>query len=153
MTDIKENVGFVVVDGNGALFGTLRGNTREILHRFSADLPKNNERGGQSFLSFARLQMKKRQEYLRKTAELATQFYIDPSTSQPNVSCLILAGSADFKIQLGQSDMFDDRLGAKILDVVYVSHGGENGFNEAIEVSSEIRKYSAFKQFQKVQCF
>lgn len=33
--------------------------------------------------------------------------------------------------------MFDTRLGAKILKLVDVSHGGENGFNQAIEVSSE----------------
>ena len=45
--------------------------------------------------------------YVRKTAELATQFYINLGTSQPNVAGLILVGSADFKIELSQSDMFD----------------------------------------------
>merc|ERR1740130_1099167 len=29
--------GFIVMDGNGSLFGTLAGNTREILHKFSVD--------------------------------------------------------------------------------------------------------------------
>lgn len=33
--------------------------------------------------------------------------------------------------------MFDKRLGDKILKVVDVSHGGEKGFNQAIELSSE----------------
>ncbi|KAI8013465.1 Eukaryotic peptide chain release factor subunit 1-3 [Camellia lanceoleosa] len=60
--------------------------------------------------------MEKRHNYVRKTAELATQFYINPATSQPNVSGLILAGSADFKTELSQSDMFDPRLQAKILN-------------------------------------
>ena len=32
--------GFVIMDGNGALFGTVSGNAREILHKFSVDLPK-----------------------------------------------------------------------------------------------------------------
>ena len=32
--------GFIVMDGNGSLFGTLAGNTREILHKFSVRLPK-----------------------------------------------------------------------------------------------------------------
>jgi peptide subunit release factor 1 (eRF1) len=27
--------GFIVMDGNGTLFGTLSGNTREILHKFT----------------------------------------------------------------------------------------------------------------------
>lgn len=42
--------GFIVVDGNGALFGTVQGNTREVLHRFTVDLPKKHGRGGQSAL-------------------------------------------------------------------------------------------------------
>ena len=30
------------MDGNGALFGTLQGNTREVLHKFSVDLPNKH---------------------------------------------------------------------------------------------------------------
>lgn len=36
--------GFIVMDGNGALFGTLSGNTREVLHKFTVDLPKKHGR-------------------------------------------------------------------------------------------------------------
>lgn len=225
LLESDDKFGFIVMDGNGALFGTLSGNTREILHKFSVDLPKKHGRGdhntptapsscgsirvhicvadtgrragagacpgtgtdrrtqpqeqtgasmrrqagtrtgmlravarvtwfhgsgmrallfvhaqvvssccvlrigtgilravalviwflcacagGQSALRFARLRMEKRHNYVRKTAELAVQFFINPQTSQINVSGLILAGSADFKTELGQSDMFDQRL-------------------------------------------
>ena len=41
-----------------------------------------------------------------------------------------MAGSADFKTELAQSDMFDQRLQAKIIKLVDVSYGGENGFNQ-----------------------
>lgn len=34
--------GFIVMDGNGALFGTLSGNSREVLHKFTVDLPKKH---------------------------------------------------------------------------------------------------------------
>ncbi|RYR54092.1 hypothetical protein Ahy_A06g029360 isoform A [Arachis hypogaea] len=138
LLESDDKFGFIVMDGNGTLFGTLSGNTREVLHKFTVDLPKKHGRGGQSALRFARLRMEKRHNYVRKTAELATQFFINPATSQPNVSGLILAGSADFKTELSQSDMFDPRLQAKILNVVDVSYGGENGFNQAIELSAEI---------------
>lgn len=94
--------------------------------------------------------MEKRHNYVRKTAELATQFYINPATSQPNVSGLILAGSADFKTELSQSDMFDPRLQAKILNVVDVSYGGENGFNQAIELSAEILSNVKFVQEKRL---
>ncbi|CAA7045124.1 unnamed protein product [Microthlaspi erraticum] len=150
LLESDDKFGFIVMDGNGTLFGTLSGNTREVLHKFSVDLPKKHGRGGQSALRFARLRMEKRHNYVRKTAELATQYYINPSTSQPNVSGLILAGSADFKTELSQSDMFDPRLGAKILNVVDVSYGGENGFNQAIELSSEILANVKFIQEKRL---
>ncbi|KAJ4791203.1 Eukaryotic peptide chain release factor subunit 1-1 [Rhynchospora pubera] len=138
------------MDGNGALFGTLSGNTREVLYKFTVDLPKKHGRGGQSALRFARLRMEKRHNYVRKTAETATLHFINPSTSQPNVSGLILAGSADFKTELSQSDMFDQRLQAKILKVVDVSYGGESGFNQAIELSAEILANVKFIQEKKL---
>ena len=87
---------------------------------------------------------------MRKTAELATQFFINPTTSQPNVAGLILAGSADFKTELSQSDMFDPRLQAKILNVADVSYGGENGFNQAIELSAEILSNVKFIQEKRL---
>ncbi|KAG6727746.1 hypothetical protein I3842_02G139600 [Carya illinoinensis] len=150
LLESDDKFGFIVMDGNGTLFGTLSGNTREVLHKFTVDLPKKHGRGGQSALRFARLRMEKRHNYVRKTAELATQFFINPATSQPNVSGLILAGSADFKTELSQSDMFDPRLQAKILNVVDVSYGGENGFNQAIELSSEILSNVKFIQEKRL---
>ena len=120
--------GFIVMDGNGALFGTLQGNTRDVLHKFTVDLPKKHGRGGQSALRFARLRMEKRHNYVRKVAETAVTLFL--TNDKANVSGLILAGSADFKTELSQSDMFDQRLQAKIIKLVDVSYGGENGFNQ-----------------------
>lgn len=62
-------------------------------------------RGGQSALRFARLRLEKRHNYVRKVAETAVQMFI--SNDRPNVSGLVMAGSADFKTELSQSDMFD----------------------------------------------
>ncbi|KAF8162843.1 peptide chain release factor eRF1/aRF1 [Crassisporium funariophilum] len=127
--------GFIVMDGNGTLFGILAGNTRDILHKFTVDLPKKHGRGGQSALRFSRLRDEKRHNYVRKVAELAVQHFI--TNDKVNVTGLVLAGSADFKTELSQSDMFDQRLVAKIIKVVDVSYGGENGFNQAIELAAE----------------
>jgi len=110
------------MDGSGTLFGTLTGNTREILHKFSVDLPKKHGRGGQSAMRFARLRVEKRHNYVRKVAELASQHFIQ-NGERPNVAGIILAGSADFKTELGQSDIFDARLQAVVLGVVDVSYG------------------------------
>ncbi|CAK5073064.1 unnamed protein product [Meloidogyne enterolobii] len=127
--------GFIIMDGSGCLFGTLQGNAKEILHKFSVELPKKHGRGGQSALRFARLRMEKRHNYLRKVAEAAVEMYI--KNDKVIVSGLVLAGSAQFKTELGQSDMFDQRLQAKIIKTVDISYGGESGFNEAIELAAD----------------
>merc|ERR1719159_1499249 len=108
LLESDEKFGFIVMDGNGSLYGTVQGNHREVLHKFSVDLPKKHGRGGQSALRFARLRLEKRHNYVRKVAELAVQMFI--TADKPNVSGLVLAGSADFKSELQTSDMFDQRL-------------------------------------------
>jgi len=146
LLESDQKYGFIVFDGNGALYGTLCGNTREVLYKFSVDLPKKHGRGGQSALRFARLRIEKRHNYLRKVAELAVVHFIDAQTSRPNVSGLILAGLAEFKLDLNQSDMFDQRLAKIVIKTVDTSYGFENGFNQAIEASKETLKNVKFVQ-------
>ena len=131
-----ETFGFIIMDGNGSLFGTVCGNARTVIHKFGVDLPKKHGRGGQSALRFARLRLEKRHNYLRKVAETATQLYV-PNGATPNIKGLILAGSADFKDELQKSDLFDPRLRAIVIKTVDVSYGGENGFNQAIELAAD----------------
>ena len=131
-----EAFGFIVMDGNGSLYGTVQGSNKEILHKFSVDLPKKHGRGGQSALRFARLRLEKRHNYVRKVAELATQLFV-PDGQKPNVQGIVLAGSADFKTELMRSDLFDPRLQKIVIKMVDVSYGGENGFNQAIEMSAD----------------
>jgi len=148
LLESDDKFGFIVIDGNGALFGTLSGNSREVLHKFSVDLPKKHGRGGQSALRFARLRLEKRHNYVRKVAEMSVQFFI--TGEKANVTGMILAGLADFKNELAQSDMFDPRLQAKIIKIVDVSYGGDNGFNQAIELSSEVLTNVKFIQEKKL---
>ncbi|KAA0151985.1 hypothetical protein FNF27_05020 [Cafeteria roenbergensis] len=127
--------GFIVMDGSGSLYGRVSGSSREILHRFTVDLPKKHGRGGQSALRFARLRLEKRHNYVRKVAENAVAQFI--TADRPNVKGIVLAGSAEFKNDLQKSDLLDPRLKSIVIKVVDVSYGGENGFNQAIELSSE----------------
>lgn len=131
-----EAFGFIVMDGNGCLYGSVQGSNREVLHKFSVDLPKKHGRGGQSALRFARLRLEKRHNYVRKVAELATQLYVTDG-QRPNVQGIVLAGSADFKSELMRSDLFDQRLSKIVIKMVDVSYGGLNGFNQAIELSAD----------------
>jgi len=143
-----DRFGFLIMDGNGSLYGTLQGNHRTILHTFSVDLPKKHGRGGQSALRFARLRLEKRHNYVRKVAELATQLFI--TDDRPNIRGLVLAGSAGFKTELQTSDLFDPRLNKVVVKMVDVSYGGENGFSQAIELSSETLGNVKFIQEKKL---
>ncbi|MCJ1381050.1 Polypeptide release factor (eRF1) in translation termination [Xylographa soralifera] len=148
LLESDQKFGFIIMDGNGALFGTLSGNTRDVVHKFSVDLPKKHGRGGQSALRFARLREEKRHNYVRKVAELAVQNFI--TNDKVNVAGIVLAGSADFKNDLNQSDLFDNRLQSKVIKVVDVSYGGENGFNQAIELAAETLSNVKFIQEKKL---
>ncbi|RAL67485.1 hypothetical protein DID88_008240 [Monilinia fructigena] len=131
-----------------ALAELLESDQKDVVHKFSVDLPKKHGRGGQSALRFARLREEKRHNYVRKVAELAVQNFI--TADKVNVAGLILAGSADFKNDLNQSDLFDNRLATKVIKVVDVSYGGENGFNQAIELSAETLSNVKFIQEKKL---
>jgi peptide chain release factor subunit 1 len=135
--DLLETFGFVI-DGQGCLSGVVAGDLRRVLHRFTVDLPKKHTKGGQSSVRFARLRVEARHNYVRKAAETATQVFI--SGAEANVTGLILAGSADFKTQLSQSDILDNRLKNIILGVLDICYGGEEGFNQAIHMSADIMK-------------
>ncbi|GAU42266.1 hypothetical protein TSUD_327440 [Trifolium subterraneum] len=93
-----DKYGFIVMDGNGTLFGTLSGNTRED--------------GKTGTITLGRLQ--NLLLGITSILLLVNLMFLDG---------LVLAGSADFKTELSQSDMFDPRLQTKILKVVDVSYG------------------------------
>ncbi|KAJ2078199.1 translation termination factor eRF1 [Coemansia sp. RSA 988] len=140
--------GFIVIDGGGCLYGVLSGSTREVLHQFSVELPKKHGRGGQSAQRFGRIREEKRHNYVRKVAETAVQMFI--TNDKANVAGLILAGSAEFKNDLLKSDLFDPRLSAKVVKTIDVSYGGENGFDQAINLSQEYLNNVKFIQEKKL---
>lgn len=135
LLESDSSFGFIIMDGNGCLYGTLSGSTRKVLYKFGVELPKKHGRGGQSAVRFARLRTEARHNYLRKCAEESTRQFI--ANDKPNVIGLVLAGSAAFKNDLFGSDLFDNRLKPIVIKIVDVSYGGENGFNQAIELAQE----------------
>lgn len=55
-----------------------------------------------------------------------------------NISGLILAGSAQFKVELSQTDLLDPRLQKAIVKIVDINYGGENGFHQAVTLSADV---------------
>lgn len=126
-----EKFGFIIVDGSGALFATLQGNVRTVLQKISVELPKKHGRGGQSANRFARIREEKRAHYVKKVAQLASQNFLG-NCDMPKVKGIVMAGSADFKTVIGQSDAFDKRLQAIVIATYDIQYGFEDGLNHAI---------------------
>lgn len=135
----ERRFGFIIVDGKGTLFGLVQGNNRQVLGKFSVDLPPKHGRGGQSSNRFANIRTEKRHNYLTKIAEQAIKTFITTNESSPtvNVDGLILAGSADLKHELANLSSFDERLGSKILKCVDITYGQEAGFYQAIQLAAD----------------
>jgi peptide chain release factor subunit 1 len=144
-----DKIGFIIMDGKGALFGVLKGNRKEILQKISVDLPKKHGRGGQSAMRFSRIRIEKRFIFMKKVAEMANQYFIQED-QKIEVKGLIIAGSGEFKNELNSSDMFDSRLQAKIIQIIDIAYGGETGFNQAIEICSSKLENLKFVREKKI---
>lgn len=137
-----ERFGFIIIDGNGCLFGSLCGATKEVIAKFDVDLPKKHHKGGQSAGRFFRLRIEKRHNYVKKVAEMANKVFL--TSEMVNVKGIVLAGNANFKNQLVDSKLMDERVSKAIIKIVDVSYGDENGFQQAIELSVDALKNVQF---------
>jgi len=135
LLESNNRYGFIIIDGNGALFAILTGKTTKIISQFGVCLPKKHGRGGQSALRFARLRLEARRNYMRKVCEMAIKSFIHKDVII--VKGLIVGGSADLKTELTKSNLFDGRLKKMIMQIVDISYGGENGLQQAIQLASE----------------
>lgn len=73
--------------------------------------------------------------YVKKVAQLATQNFI--TNDVPNVKGIVMAGSADFKTVIQQSDAFDKRLQAVLVATYDIQYGFEDGLNHAITQAAD----------------
>ena len=135
LVESHDTFGFVIVDGNGCLFGRLQGNTKTVQSKFTVDLPKKHGRGGQSQNRFAGIRREKRLIYVKKVIEEMKKAFI--TKDRPNVRNIVLGGYADFKNMVYDNNTMDVRLKPIICKIVDISYGMEEGFNQAIELSKE----------------
>jgi len=148
LLESNNKYGFIIMDGNGALFATLTGQNTKIVSQFGVSLPKKHGRGGQSALRFARLRMEARRNYMRKVCETAVKSFIHKDVSI--VKGLIIGGSADLKTELTKSNLFDGRLKKMIMQIVDISYGGTNGLQQAIQLASETLSNVRLVQEKKI---
>ena len=132
--------GMIVVDGNGCLFARLDSQQgTAILKRFQVSLPKKHGCGGQSAARFERLRRSAIHNYLIKVAESAQSVFLNQQQhGLANVDGFIISGSANLKQELVKSDLLGKQIQSKIIRLVDVSYGGDNGLQETIRLCSDL---------------
>lgn len=130
--------GFVVVDGNSALFAKVQGNNKEVIKEIEAHLPNKHNKGGQSSVRFGRLHQQARDDWVKKVAHKCNDYYL--AENKVNVFGLVLAGSAEFKHELKDNLNLDKRIQKAVCAIVDVSYGSESGLNEALQRCSDSLK-------------
>lgn len=81
---------------------------------------------------------------MKKVGELATKYFIENNAL--NVEGIVLGGASNFKSDLEKSEILDDRIKQKVLTIVDISYGGENGLMEAIQLSQDVLGNVKFNQ-------
>jgi len=72
---------------------------------------------------------------VRKVAELAAQHFL--ADDRLNVRGIVIAGSANLKNDLQNSDLFDKRINSAVVASLDVSYGFDNGLNQAITLAAD----------------
>jgi peptide chain release factor subunit 1 len=131
----NKTFGYMIIDGNGFTFHLLNGNSSKTIYRLEVNLPKKHGRGGQSQKRFEKNREIKRGWYTSRIAEAAISHFINPVTCVPNVTGIVLAGSAQLKDEVLLK--LDQRLSRIVVAVVDIQYGGVSGFNQAVSLTKE----------------
>jgi len=131
--------GFIIVDGNEVLYATKKGPHVNILHRFSEDLPNRHKKGGQSAPRFQRLREERKDAYVSKICELATQVFVrthECTHGIPFISGLIIAGYGATKNRVEVS--LDKQLAKLVIGTIVLSDSGKRGLQQALDQSTSL---------------
>ena len=137
MVQPKEQFGFIIVSSGLCFLGMVSGDTKKELSHFSYDIPKKHRNGGQSSNRFQRIRVEVRRTFLSLIGEECKRRFLS-ADQIPNVTGLIIAGAAELKEELNKGEFLGPVLSPLVLNVVDVNYGGNQGFNEAIKLSSSL---------------
>lgn len=135
LLDDHDTYGYVIIDGNGCNIVTISGNKITPLCNFEVQLRNETRRGGQSALRFSRLRAEQVKNYVRKVCENMNTSFI--KSDKILVSGIVMAGCGSKKDLVYESAILDPRLKDKVIRVLDIQYGKEQGLKEAISKSSE----------------
>lgn len=130
--------GFVIIDGGGFIIAVVQGKEQRVLAKTSVQLPRKHNKGGQSAARFGRLRLAALKHYKKSVVETMNRVFINPSTAQPIIERIIVAGSAEMKFDITGHSILDSRLVPLFLAPLTIEYGGNRGLDTAVAGSAQL---------------
>lgn len=134
--EIHDDYAIILVSGKRVEYYLHNINCTKFLKSIEEDLPNQFRKGGQSAQRLERIRDQKIGWYIKKVVELMVQYYV--LDGQFKYKGLVIAGPAEMKQLIQDSDLFTQYFSKYLLKVVTISEIDQNSITSVIQMSSDV---------------
>jgi peptide chain release factor subunit 1 len=150
MLKIGNSYGLVSVAREEASFAILEGSHLDIIETITSGVPGKHRAGGQSARRFERIIEIMVHEFFKRIGERMVKYYM----AERNVDGIVVGGPGPTKYEFLDKDYIPQDLKKKIIGVLDIGYGGEEGIYELLERSKELlQKVEFVKQKEEFNNF
>jgi peptide chain release factor subunit 1 len=141
----------IAIDNGYSTIGTLQGNHLQVLKSMQSNVPKKHSRGGQSAPRFGRIRLNAIDEFLKRVASLAKDFFVEDPLRSKLMSGIIIGGPGLTKNNLVNDGYLDNRLQRKLLKIIDIGLvSDKEGLQELVEKSQEVLEGTRFTEEREI---
>jgi peptide chain release factor subunit 1 len=129
----KEAFGLMAISRNIASIATLRGTRLSIATTMTSGIPGKHRAGGQSQRRYERVIEQLSHEFMVRIGEAANEEYL----ALDDLRGILVGGSGFTKEQFLDGTYLDPRLKSKVMAVIDLGYGGEEGIRELLDRGRE----------------
>ena len=130
----KKMYGLIVIDRQESTIGILSGNRITVAAHFESMVPRKHRQGGQSAQRFERLIEIAAHEFFKKTADKATDVFLD---KLPDMIGLLIGGPGYTKDFFVKEQFLHHEIQKKIVDTFDTGYTDEYGLSELVEMAKD----------------
>jgi peptide chain release factor subunit 1 len=147
----KKLYGLIAIDAGYSTIGTLQGNHLQVLKSMQSTVPKKHSRGGQSAPRFGRIRQNAIDEFLKRVAGTAKDFFVEDPSRSKLMSGIIIGGPGLLKNKFVDDGYLDNRLQQKMLKVIDIGLvSDKEGLQELVEKSQEVLEGTRFTEEREI---
>ncbi|NYT12657.1 MAG: peptide chain release factor 1 [Methanomassiliicoccales archaeon] len=129
----KKSYGLIVIDRSEATLGLLRGKRINIIKNIPSLVPSKHGKGGQSAQRFERLIEIAAHEFFVKTADIATDAFLD----EDDLQGILVGGPGPTKDYFVEKNFLHHELQKKVIDTFDIGYTDEYGLRELVEKAQD----------------